>query len=73
MTHKFHFLLHYPALIKKFGSLKYLWSLRFKAKHQYFKKLASVGRNFKNIVKTLANHHQLKQCWEFTSVDLFRR
>ena len=69
MTPKFHFLLHYPALIKKFGPLKYLWCMRFEAKHQYFKKLASVSRNFKNIAKTLANRHQLKQCWEFTSVD----
>ncbi len=69
MTPKFHFLLHYPTLVKKFGPLKYLWCMRFEAKHQYFKKLASVGRNFKNIAKTLAYRHQLKQCWEFTSVD----
>ena len=69
MTPKFHFLLHYPALVKKFGPLKYLGCMRFEAKHQYFKKPASVSKNFKNIAKTFANRHQLKQCWEFTSVD----
>ena len=69
MTPKFHFFLHYPTLIAKYGPLKYLWCMRFEAKHQYFKKLSSVGRNFKNIAKTLAKRHQLRQCWEFTATN----
>ena len=72
MTPKFHFLIHYPKLIAQYGPLKYIWYMRFEAKHQYFKKLASVGKNFKNIDHTLAKQHQVKQCWEFTSIDFLK-
>ena len=72
MKPKFHYLLHYPRLIAQYGPLRYLWCMRFEAKHQYFKKLASACRNFKNIALTLSKRHQLRQCWEFTSLDFFK-
>ena len=45
--------------------------MRFEAKHQCFKKLASADRNFKNVALTMAKRHQLRQCWGLISVDFF--
>ena len=53
-----------------FGPLRHLWCLRFEAKHQFFKRLACIVYNFKNISKTLAHRHQMQQCWESTSLGL---
>jgi hypothetical protein len=36
---------------------------RFEAKHQYFKRLTSRTKNFKNILKTLSTRHQLGQAF----------
>ena len=72
-TPKIHFLVHYPRLLNEYGSLKMLWCMRFEGKHQYFKKLAGVVCNFKNICLTLARRHQLRLCWELTSVDLLKQ
>ena len=47
LTPKFHFMLHYARLINENGPLRYLWCMRFEAKHLYFKKLASSIRSFK--------------------------
>lgn len=35
---KFHYLLHYARLLLDFGSLRYLWCMRFEAYHQKIKK-----------------------------------
>ena len=43
----------------------------FKAKHQYFKRIAGGLNNYKNICRTLAERHQMKQCWEYSSLDVF--
>lgn len=40
------------------GPLVFLWSMRFEAKHNYFKMLCHSYHNFKNIWKTLAKQHQ---------------
>ena len=61
---KVHYLIHYPRLMLMFGPLILLWCMRFEAKHQYFKKLAHVVCNFRNIALTLAGRHQQRQCWE---------
>ncbi|XP_026046980.1 uncharacterized protein LOC113035558 [Astatotilapia calliptera] len=36
---KHHFLEHYPQLIREFGPLAALWTMRFEAKHSFFKKV----------------------------------
>ena len=64
---KFHFLIHYPTLIKKFGPLIYLWTLRFEAKHSYFKGLINQIKCWKNITYTLAKRHQYLQCYHNTA------
>lgn len=64
ITPKMHYMIHYPRLILSYGPLVHLSRLRFEAKHQYFKTVATVLGNFKNISKTFARWHQFRQCWE---------
>ena len=45
------------------GPLSCMWCMRYEAKHSYFKHLAHVLGNFKNIPKTLAEHHQMYMCY----------
>lgn len=54
---KHHFVEHYPLLIQKFGPPN--WTIRFEAKHSFFKKVVKDANNFKNILLTLASRHQL--------------
>ena len=68
---KFHFLIHYPTIIRKFGPIIHLWTLRFEAKHSYFKELIHQSKNIKNICFTLAKRHQLFQCYHYTSLFNF--
>ena len=70
MKPKHHFLAHYPGLILKFGPLIRLWTMRFEAKHSYFKRCARVGQNFTNLCKSLAEKHQLLQAY-FSMGELF--
>lgn len=56
---KHHFLEHYPEMIRCFGPLIFYWTLRFEAKHSYFKKVVRHTNCFKNITLTLASKHQL--------------
>lgn len=64
MVPKFHYMLHYPRQIRLLGPLRNLWCMRFEGKHQYFKKMAVVSNNHKNIALTLAKRHQMRQCWD---------
>lgn len=56
---KFHFLTHYPAMLKKFGPLSHLWTMRFEAKHRVSKMVARASCNKVNICKTIAIKNQL--------------
>jgi hypothetical protein len=71
-TPKMHFVIHYPRLIMLFGPLRYMWSMRFEACHQYFKKNAKVAGNFKNVSVTVAEWYQFKKCWKMSSNNGFR-
>ena len=53
---KHHFMIHYPACIRKIGPLIHMWSMRFEAKHKVFK---NTLKNLKNITKSLAKKHQM--------------
>ena len=70
ITPKFHYLLHYPSMTAKFGPLCNLWCMRFEAKHQYFKALASNIGSFRNIAFTLATRHQLSHCYNFSNKEV---
>lgn len=61
LTPKYHYLMHYPDLISKFGPLIHFWTLQFEHKHQYFINAIRNLKNFKNVEKMLANLHQTYQ------------
>ncbi|CAN7941621.1 unnamed protein product [Ixodes hexagonus] len=68
---KMHYLLHYPRFINLYGPLRHVWCMRFEGKHQYFKDIARVARNFVNITHTLSKRHQLRQCYDgLSSLDV---
>lgn len=52
---KHHFLIHYPRIIRSIGPVLHMWSMRYEAKHYYFKKQL---KSFKNITLSLARKHQ---------------
>lgn len=52
------------------GPLVRMWCMRYEAKHQYFKRWATIMGNFKNIAKTLAMHHQRYMCYHQTAGDM---
>ena len=45
------------------GPLIRHWTMRYEAKHQYFKHLASTMGNYINICYSLAMRHQCLQCY----------
>lgn len=49
---------HYPHLIRCFGPLVTLWTMRFEAKHSFFKQIVKHTSCFKNLPLTLASKHQ---------------
>lgn len=55
---KHHFLEHYPYLIRQFGPLVALWTMRFESKHSFFKRVARNIRCFKNVLLSLSERHQ---------------
>lgn len=62
-TPKLHFLVHYPRLMEWYGPLKHLWCMRFEACHPYYKTIAKMCNNYKNIALTLSERHQFKARW----------
>lgn len=66
---KHHFMTHYPYLIKQFGPLRHLWTLRFENKHQYFKH--AVNNNYINVLYSLSYRHQLLQALNSSKNTLF--
>jgi len=67
---KHHFLLHYPWLIRKFGPLIRVWTMRMESKHSFFKQCARSCRNYINVTKTLSDTHQSSQMYLSTGVLL---
>ena len=55
--------------IHRFGPLVRFWTMRYEAKHSYFKKLAQNVGNFINVPWTLATRHQLWQCYHWLNTD----
>lgn len=56
---KHHYLEHYPHHIRRFGPLVDFWTIRFEAKHSFFKRVVQDAKNFKNVPLTLSTQHQL--------------
>lgn len=60
---KHHFLEHYPAMIKCFGPLVGLWTMRFEAKHSFFKRVVRYTNSFRNVLLSLASKHQMMMAY----------
>lgn len=69
---KHHFAEHYPHLIRCFGPLVELWTMRFESKHSFFKKTVHDIQNFKNVLLTLSSKHQEMMACHFDSQSLFK-
>lgn len=68
---KHHFMLHYAGAIRRLGPLVHYWSMRFEAKHGFFKRLAHITCNFRNICKTMAFRHQMLLCYNLLCEHIF--
>ncbi|XP_051947874.1 uncharacterized protein LOC127619140 [Xyrauchen texanus] len=68
---KHHFMLHYPRAIRQLGPLVQFWTMRFEAKHGFFKRISHITCNFRNICKTMAIRHQVMLCYNFFSGGVF--
>ncbi|CAM4792491.1 unnamed protein product [Rotaria magnacalcarata] len=60
MKFKFHFMTHFPTIMKDFGPLIYTSCLATERKHQFFK--GNKVRNLKNPSLMLARRHELWLC-----------
>ena len=71
---KHHFMTHYPEQIRLLGPLQHFWTMRFEAKHRFFKRLGHIVCNYRNILKTLCNRQQMFLCYNLMSgKDLVER
>lgn len=67
---KHHYLEHYPHLIRMFGPLVGFWTMRFEAKHSYFKQVVRHTNCFKNVPLSLATKHQLMISYHLRSSSI---
>ena len=56
---KHHFMTHYPRQMRLLGPLINFWTMRFEAKHRFFKRLCHIVCNYRNILKTLSDRQQM--------------
>lgn len=68
VTPKMHYMIHLPKQILELGPLIRHSCMRFEARHQYFKDLAT-RQNFKNICLSLAEQCQYDDCAHFINED----
>lgn len=56
----------------RYGPLRQQWTMRFEAKHSYFKKLTQNIGNFINLPYTLALRHEKYQCYYRQNADEYK-
>ncbi|KAF7641019.1 hypothetical protein LDENG_00299320, partial [Lucifuga dentata] len=69
---KHHYLEHYPELIRRFGPLVHLWTMRFEGKHRFFKRVVHDTQNFKNVLKTVATRYQHMVAYHLSAPLVFK-
>ena len=69
---KHHYLEHYPHLIKVFGPLVDVWTMRYEGKHKFFKRVIREAQNFMNVPLTLAQRHQSMMAYHLDSASFFK-
>lgn len=68
---KHHFISHYPYLIRCFGPLRHVWTMRFESKHKFFRDAMRHSPNYKNPLKMLSHKHQLYDAINQTNENLY--
>ena len=58
---KFHYLIHFPNQMKKFGPLRHHWCMRWEGHFSVFK--GKKWGSYKNIAFSMAYYHQLWMCF----------
>lgn len=69
---KHHYIEHYPQLIRTYGPLRDVWTMRFEGKHKFFKQIICETKNFKNVTQTLALRHQRMIAYHMDSSSFFK-
>jgi len=69
MVPKFHFLVHISHQIIFFGPARQQFCMRFEAAHAWFKTLARIVRNFKNIPLSLSYRYESLRCSELAGIS----
>lgn len=69
---KHHYMEHYPQLIRMYGPLRNLWTIRFEGKHKFFKKVIRDAQNFKNVPLMLAKKHQMAIAYHMDAGSFFK-
>lgn len=69
---KHHYIEHYPQLIRIYGPLRDVWTMRFEGKHKLFKQVIRSTKNFKNVTQTLAIRHQRLMAYYVDSPSFFK-
>lgn len=64
-----HFIEHYSQMIKAFGPLSDVWTMRFEGKHKFFKQAI---HNFRNVALTLAVNHQKMMAYYLDTSSFFK-
>lgn len=64
---KIHFYLHFARTMRKYGPLRYLWCMRFEARHRSVKTWALLS-NFKNVPFSCVNSYCDEFCLTFLKV-----
>jgi hypothetical protein len=70
MINKHHHMVHYPTCIRMSGPLVTMQCMKYKLKHGFSKRVASVNCNFKNICKSVACKHQVLQCTAWCTEEM---
>lgn len=70
---KMHHLTHYPKHMLFFGPMVCTWCMRYEAKHRYIKHLAAFIGNFTNLPLSMAERHQICQCYFMNTSTSSRR
>lgn len=66
---KFHFLLHYPNLLQKFGPFLTYWCMRYESRHRELKATSYSTSGNKNSLLTVATKEMLKLCNLFHTLE----
>lgn len=69
---KHHFIEHYAHLVRCFGPLIDLWTIRFESKHNFFKRVVHDVQCFKNVLLTLSVKHQQMMAYYIDGQCLFK-